>query len=62
MREFLSLDNAANELGVSKRTVRRMISSGQLPAYRIGNSTLVRVKRSDVLNVIKPVVPSGRVG
>ncbi|WP_083208522.1 helix-turn-helix domain-containing protein [Mycobacterium malmoense] len=60
MREFLTLNSAADELGCSLRTVRRMISSGQLPAYRIGKTNIVRVKRSDLNQVVSPVIPDGK--
>lgn len=44
----ISLDAAANELGVSKRSVRRLITSGQLKAVRIGNTSLIRIDRDDL--------------
>lgn len=50
----LSLDQAAHELGCSRDTVRRMISRGELKAYRVG-SRLIRIRRQDLERAIKPV-------
>jgi excisionase family DNA binding protein len=38
---------AANYLGVNERTVRRLITSGKLPAFRVGTK-LVRVRHRDL--------------
>lgn len=54
---LLSLQAAAEELGVCVRTVRRHISRGELPAYRVG-PRLLRVNREDLEAVMSPV-PSG---
>ena len=54
MGKKISLDVAADDLGVHKRTIRRLIDSGQLPAYRIG-AKLVRVDADDVAQLLKPV-------
>jgi excisionase family DNA binding protein len=56
----LSLDEAADELGISKRQVRRLISSGQLRAYRVGNCSIIRIDRDDLAAVLRPVVPNGK--
>jgi excisionase family DNA binding protein len=48
MGQKISLDAAGAELGASKSTVRRLISSGKLPAYRVGKTTMVRVDRDDL--------------
>lgn len=55
----ITLDAVADELGMSKRTVRRMISSGDLPAYLIGKRC-VRVDSDDLAAVCKPIVPNHR--
>jgi excisionase family DNA binding protein len=60
MGQKISLDAAAVELGASKRTVRRMITSGKLRAYRIGDSSLVRIDRDDLAKVLRPVIPNGK--
>src|SRR5258706_188459 len=43
MGQKISLDIAADQLGVSKRTVRRLISDGELRGYRLGRTRVVRV-------------------
>jgi excisionase family DNA binding protein len=44
---YEALTPASDRLGVSERTLRRLIADGSLPAYRIGSKT-IRVRRSDV--------------
>lgn len=44
---LLTIEEAAERLKVSKRTVSRYISSGRLPATRITRKT-VRIKAADV--------------
>lgn len=54
-RTYLSLREAAEYLGYeSERTVRRLISSGQLPAYRIAGKT-IRIRRLDLDNLVEPI-------
>lgn len=50
----VSLQEAADILGVSTKTVRRYIADGSLPAERI-QSRLLRVLRSDVEGLLQPV-------
>jgi len=38
---WLNLTEVGQEIGVSRRVVRRMIDDGQLPASRIGRRTLI---------------------
>ena len=52
MSETLTPREAAAELGVTVRTVQRWISSGRLPAQRIGSR--VRVSRSSLAAVADP--------
>lgn len=47
----------ADEYDVSERTVRRWISSGDLPAYR--NGRLLRVKRDDVERLFHRIPTTG---
>jgi excisionase family DNA binding protein len=61
MGQRISLDAAADELGISKRSLRRLISKGELPAYRIGSlPQVVRVDRDELAAVLQPVVPNGK--
>lgn len=38
--EWVSIAHAAAQLSLSTKTVRRLISSGELPARRIGSRTI----------------------
>jgi excisionase family DNA binding protein len=53
-RKYISLDEAAEFLGVSSKTIRRLVSSGDLRAYRAGKR-LVRLRSSDVESFLKPI-------
>ncbi|WP_416063476.1 helix-turn-helix domain-containing protein [Rhodococcus indonesiensis] len=43
---YVSIADAAERLGVSTDTIRRLISSGELAAYRVRNA--IRLKTEDV--------------
>jgi excisionase family DNA binding protein len=51
-REFLTTAEAAAEAGVHVVTVRRMIMSGELPAYRVGTRGALRIDRRDVDGIL----------
>jgi len=44
--EWLSVEQIANELGLTEDTIRNYIRTRQLTAYRIGNT--YRIKREDL--------------
>jgi excisionase family DNA binding protein len=48
---FLTVQDVADLLGMSIRTVRRMIATGELPVYRFGRS--IRIAESDLINLAK---------
>lgn len=57
-RPYLSMRQAATYLGYdSERTVRRLIASGELRAYRLGNKT-VRIRQGDLDALLEPI-PAG---
>jgi excisionase family DNA binding protein len=60
-RTFLSIDEASDELGVSRRTLRRLISGGKLPAYKV-SANLVRIKSEDLEKVLSPITPNHKMG
>jgi excisionase family DNA binding protein len=61
--EYISLQTTADLFEVSTWTVRRWVSSGQLPAYRLGEgSNLLRVKRSDAEALLHRVPTAGQDG
>ena len=51
---YLSLTEAAEELGVSSKTVRRRIADGSLTARRAG-PRLIRIAQSDLDKMMAPV-------
>lgn len=53
-RRFASLEDGANYLGLSPRTLRRMISSGELTGYRIGKRVL-RVDLDELETLLRPI-------
>jgi hypothetical protein len=58
--EFISLQAAADRTGFSVFTFRDLVSSGELPAYRLsdkpGSAIRVRIRDGDAL--LKPVIPA----
>lgn len=55
---YLSLDDAAQCMAVSVKTIRRWIAAGTLPAYRCG-SRAIRVRLEDLENAPQRI-PCGR--
>ncbi len=54
--DLLSTTEAAELLNVSKRTIFRLITEGDLPAYRLGRSgRAIRLHRVDVLALVRRV-------
>ena len=56
--QLLSPNQAAELLGLSVRTIRRRIASGQLPAYRSGRK-VIRIKTSDLDSIFRRI-PSAK--
>ena len=59
MGQLISLDAVAEEIGISKRSVRRLVSTGELRAFKIGERT-VRVDTDDIAAVLRPIIPNGK--
>jgi excisionase family DNA binding protein len=47
MMDLLSLRQAARELRIAERTLRRAVRAGELPAFQLGERTL-RVERAEL--------------
>lgn len=62
MGQKLTVDETAKALHISRRGVRRLISSGELRAFRVGSTVSVRVDADDVAALLKPVVPASKTG
>jgi excisionase family DNA binding protein len=58
---YITLDEAAEALSISRRSMRRLISSGQLPAFRVGNGNArsLRINSDDLAKVLHSITPSG---
>jgi excisionase family DNA binding protein len=55
MDEFLTMEQAAELMGVSWHTIHRRIKRGDLAAYQSGTDKRLRlVKRDDVEKLMKP--------
>ena len=55
---YLSLDEAAEAMSVSVKTIRRWIAAGTLPAYRCGKRA-IRIKIED-LEAAPRQIPAAR--
>ena len=58
---LLTVSEAADELNVTERFIRKLIANGELDALKVG-SRIVRVRRSDLQALLRPVRPSGEGG
>jgi len=59
--EWLTVEEAARYLRVSKRTIYKWSRDGRLPAYLIGNRKHRRYRRDDLDRVPRLVDPQGSV-
>jgi excisionase family DNA binding protein len=55
-REYLTPEEAAEELGVHVQTMRAYIRSGRMPAFRLAGERAIRILRADLGKVLEPVV------
>ena len=53
-RQLVSIENAAEHLNISTRTVRRWIASGDLTGYRAGKR-IIRVDLNEVDALLRPI-------
>ena len=57
MKDLISSKEAAEKLGVSLRRVQALITSGKLPAQKIGNSYVLKKKDLELVKIRKPGRP-----
>ncbi len=57
-RHLVAIDQAAQFLSCNPRTVRRMVSRGEISAFRIG-PRLLRVDLSEPENLLRPIPTAG---
>ena len=60
--EYVSLDSAARMLNVSRRTVQRRVSAGELPAYRPTNRARRLVRVQDLVRLQAPIPTRNQAG
>lgn len=53
LEQWLTVSQAAEFLGVSKTTVRRLSNSGGLKSYRLGTGKHRRFKKKDVIEALE---------
>ena len=51
------IKEAAEQCACSTDTIRRAIARGELPAYRLGSSRVIRIKARDLEKFMRPVTP-----
>jgi excisionase family DNA binding protein len=54
-REYLTPEQAAEELGIHVQTMRAYIRSERLPAFRLAGERAIRILRSDLEKVLEPL-------
>jgi excisionase family DNA binding protein len=57
LAQLLSLEEVAELLGKHPRTIRRLVDSGAIPAYRIPGTRGLYFKADEVLAALEPVAP-----
>ena len=53
-RRRLTVEESADRLGVSKKSIRRWIADGTLPAFRI-NGHMIRIDPDDLDRLVQPI-------
>lgn len=61
MGQLLTIQQAHERLAISKRSLRRLISTGELPAYRVGSlPQAVRIDSDDLDTLCRPITAAER--
>jgi excisionase family DNA binding protein len=60
MKDLISSKEAAEKLGLSLRRVQALITSGKLPAQKIGNSYVVNEKDLELVKERTPGRPKAK--
>jgi excisionase family DNA binding protein len=56
---LMSITQVADYLGIGEKTVRRFISSGELPAFRLGKRA-IRMHEKDVQALLRRIPTAGQ--
>lgn len=59
-RSYVTVNDAAEALGVSTRTIREFIARGTLTGYRLG-TRMIRIDADELNALLKPI-PSAQAG
>ncbi len=54
-KEWFTVEEAAEYLGISRRTIYKLTKEGRLPAFRIGRERHRRFKKADLDKVLSPL-------
>lgn len=57
-RRYVTIEAAADQLGVATKTIRRRIASGELTGYKLGKRT-IRVRADDIENLLREIPTAG---
>jgi excisionase family DNA binding protein len=60
-RPFLTVAEAADELAVTERFIRKLIADGDLRAVKVG-ARVVRIRRTDLEELLRPARVIPRLG
>lgn len=60
-RPFLTVAEAADELAVTERFIRKLIADGDLRAVKVG-ARVVRIRRADLEDLLRPARVISRLG
>jgi len=55
LQQFITIEQAAEQLACTHWTIRRMISRGELRAYRFGKARMIRIDPRDLDRIKRPV-------
>jgi len=58
-KEFFSVKEAAEFLGLSVSTIRRYIYDHRLRAYKVAGERLIRIRREDLEALLEPMLGAG---
>lgn len=54
-RRWATLEHGAEHIGVSVKTMRRMLAAGEIPGYRVGKRQAIRVDLNELDAAMQPV-------
>ena len=58
MLELLNISDVAKRLKVSETTIRRLIASGKLRSFRVGD--LIRIREQDLIEYVEQQLHGGK--